>query len=129
MGRHMVWPHRLSVRPLGFHPGKEGSTPSGVTTANQVVKTVKRIQVFYKGFIIFFNNVQDVILSIDQQNNILKKQQAIRNPNEAVIVRTYEYLQRLVDVHSRIFPSGVSLILSLVALIISVLALVISVIK
>ena len=27
-------PHRLSVRTSGFHPGKGGSTPPGVTTKN-----------------------------------------------------------------------------------------------
>ena len=26
-----IWPHRLSVRTPGFHPGKSGSTPGGAT--------------------------------------------------------------------------------------------------
>jgi hypothetical protein len=33
--RVLLWPHRLTVRTPGFHPGNRGSIPRGVTNAEK----------------------------------------------------------------------------------------------
>jgi hypothetical protein len=45
-----IWPHRLSVRTLGFHPKKRGPTPLGAT------KKIKHR--FFIAGVLFFPNLE-----------------------------------------------------------------------
>ena len=90
---------------------------------------MKIIFTFCKGFSIYFKNINDVIFDIEKQKDIIENQEKSKQPNIHVLSETYDYLQKLVDVHGRIFPSGVSLVLSLLAFFISLIALVLSVFK
>ena len=42
-----VWPHRLSVRTPGFHPGKRGSTPLGATVKLKRLRFIRGLLVLY----------------------------------------------------------------------------------
>ena len=57
-----IRPHRLSVRTPGFHPGKGGSTPPGVTTKKRIVTfslpvTLMRFFVWFKKVLFFEINL------------------------------------------------------------------------
>ena len=46
LGR-ICWPHRLSVRTPGFHPGKRGSTPLGATNK------LKSLEIHSRDFLVY----------------------------------------------------------------------------
>ncbi len=82
--------------------------------------------VFYRGLKIYFKNYKNVVEDIEKQDKILDRQRALGNPNDRIIKDTYEYFQRLVNLHREFFPSAITLIISAFSLIISSIAIIIS---
>lgn len=90
---------------------------------------LKFIKVFVKGFKFYFKHFVNVVEDIEKQEKIIEEQGKAKNPNPYILGDTYTYLQKLVNIFREIFPSAISILISILALLISVIALIFAILK
>lgn len=88
------------------------------------MKELKRLwKNFPRGINAYIKNYNDVV------NELYKQDMLSKDPVEMHKPGLYEDLKQLTEMHSKLFPSLLSVLFSLVALIISIIALFISISK